>query len=521
MSTTTQETKCQKDEAGSGQAILDIRDISKTFPGVKALDHVSLQLYEGQILGLVGENGAGKSTLMKILAGVYIPDSGQIIFRGNILSLRNSLEAARAGIGMVHQELSLVPNLSVAENIYLGREERFLRWSVFNWKKMWREAETRLEQLGYRIDPRAQISSLSFLERQMVEIARVISLEDELHYKPIIILDEATTALSGEEIDRLFEIMRHLSDRKYSTIFISHRLEEVLEIAEKIYVLKDGRNVGALESRDTRPARLQKLMVGRELHTEFYQESKQTVYGDEVLLKVRDLTKAGAFYDVSFDLHRGEVLGLAGAQGSGIRELARTLFGIMNPDQGRISIRGEDVSLRTPIDAIKRKVGYLPQERGEEGLILYFSLPPNITLPSLDRMARAGFLSFSHENSVCDSWIEELNIKTPMRHTVCANLSGGNQQKVVLSKWLEANVDILIMDHPTRGIDVGAKEEVYTLIRQLTDRGISIILIADSLEELIGLSNTILVMKDSRIQKKMDAPAGEKPTPQDIISYMV
>ena len=506
---------------GGNQPILEARDISKSFPGVKALDRVNFQLFEGEILGLVGENGAGKSTLMKILSGVYSPDEGEIILRGDCLTCRNSLEAASAGIGMVHQELSLLPNLTVAENIYLGRENRFIKWGVINWKKMYAAAQKRLDQLGFSMNPKAVTQSIPFSERQMVEIARVISLEDELQYKPIIILDEPTTNLSAEEVDNLFAIMKHLAEIKYSIIFISHRLEEILEITQKIVVLKDGQLEANLVSSGIDAPKLQQLMVGREMQTEYYQESKQIQPESDMVLQIENLSKQGTYKNITFDLHRREILGLAGVVGSGIRELTRTLFGVIAPDSGSIHLNGDTVKFRNPSDAINKGIGYIPEERGDEGLILYFSPAPNITLPHLNAATRAGFLSPVKEGKICNRWVDELNIKVPTRQTMCGNLSGGNQQKVVISKWLETNVDILIMDHPTRGIDVGAKEEVYALIRQLTGQGISIILIADSLEELIGLSNTILIMKDGELTKSMPSDPGAKPTPQDLIRYMV
>ena len=507
--------------SGNDPPILEARNISKSFPGVKALDGVHFQLFEGEILGLVGENGAGKSTLMKILSGVYSPDEGEIILRGDCLTCRNSLEAASAGIGMVHQELSLLPNLTVAEHIYLGRENRFLKWGVINWNKMYAEAQKRLDQLGFSINPQAVTHSIPFSERQLVEIARVISLEDELQYKPIIILDEPTTTLGAEEVAKLFSIMKHLADIKYSIIFISHRLEEILEVTQKIVVLKDGRLEANLTSSGIDAAKLQQLMVGREMQTEYYQESKQIQPENEVVLKINNLSKQGAYRNISFDLHRREILGVAGVVGSGIRELTRTLFGVISPDSGTIHLNGAAVKFRNPSDAIKKGIGYIPEERGDEGLVLYFSPAPNITLPNLKTVTRSGFLSPLQEDKICNRWIDELNIKVPTKQTMCGNLSGGNQQKVVISKWLETHIDILIMDHPTRGIDVGAKEEVYALIRQLTGQGISIILIADSLEELIGLSNTILIMKDGELQKNMPSHPGTKPTPQDLIAYMV
>jgi ribose transport system ATP-binding protein len=517
------QSQAQPQAAGilGSNTVLEISHISKSFPGVKALDDISFSLAEGEILGLVGENGAGKSTMVKIISGVYQPDEGEVIYRGECLSCKNSLEAAHAGIGMVHQELSLLPNLTVAENIYLGRESRFLRWGRILWKKMFDSAQALIDKIGVNLDPRAMTSAIPFSARQMVELARVLSIEDELNHKPVIILDEPTTTLSGDEIQLLFKIMRNLAADGYSLIFISHRLEEIFEITRRIIVLKDGVLVGDLSSQETQPADLQRRMVGRELQHEFYRESGQTKPEDQVVLEVKGLFKNGLYKDVNFSLHKGEILGLAGVQGSGIRQLSRTLFGALTPDKGAVALKGEPIRVKNPREAIRQGIGYIPEERGQEGLVLYFNPASNITLPSLHKMTKGGVMSGAREAEIADKWIKELRIKVPTRDILCNNLSGGNQQKVIIAKWLESDVDVWIMDHPTRGIDVGAKEEIYAMIRELTDQGVSVILIADSLEELIGLSSNILVMKDGEVQTMVPAPANGKPTPQDLIQHMI
>ena len=512
-----------------GEIVLEVQDVSKAFPGVRALDRVSLDLRRHEILGLVGENGAGKSTLVKILAGVYDADSGEILLRQKQISPKTVKEAGEYGIAMVFQEQSLLPNLSVQENIFLGNEEPFLRFGVINWRKMAAAARAELAKVGVSVHPEAYTADLTFAERQMVEIAKAMALEERVRQEPILILDEPTSVFQKEEVELFFEKLRLLRQRT-SIIFISHRLEEVLEITDRVAVLKDGRNVAVvkdgrnvtiLDTNDTSVSELHGLMVGRERREEYYREAEQVDYEDEVILSVRNLSEEGAFYDVSFDLHRGEVLGICGVVGSGREPLSRCLFGAGRLDSGQITIGGQTVVLSSPTKAIEEGIGYVPMDRRAEGLILYLSVAPNITLASLEKVIQRGFLNYGLEAEVAQSWIKRLNIKTPSHRALCLNLSGGNQQKVVLAKWLASQVNVLVLDHPTRGLDVGAKEEVYQLIRQLARQGIAIILLSDTLEETIGLSNTLLAMKDGRIQQRFEAPVGNKPKQISIIQHMM
>ncbi|MCJ7537897.1 MAG: sugar ABC transporter ATP-binding protein [Anaerolineales bacterium] len=500
--------------------VLEVRNISKSFPGVKALDQVDLGVKPNEIVGLVGENGAGKSTLLKILIGAYQPDEGEFFIRGQVVKVKSVKEAEDRGLAMVFQEQSLLPNISVRENLFLGNEEQFLRFGVINWKQMDREAKRLLEKVELDINPSAYTADLKFATRQMVELARVMSLEDRTNHQPIVILDEPTTVLEKNEIDLLFQRIRSLKERA-SIIFVSHHLDEILELTDRVYIFKDGRNVADRQTSETSESELHHLMVGRELKGEYYRLSKQITPADHVVMSIQNLTKEGQYDDFSLDLHKGEIIGLAGVLGSGREEVCRTIAGLVNPDQGQILINNQPLSPGSPSESIKAGIGYVPQDRGVEGLVLYLSIGPNITLPDMSSVIKRGFLSHKKEKELAESWIDRMAIKTPSANALCLNLSGGNQQKVVLSKWLASKVQVFVLDHPTRGVDVGAKEEVYELIRDLASQGISFLLIADTLEETIGLSNVILTMKDGQITQRIEAPSDNKPQPIELIQHMM
>lgn len=500
--------------------VLEVRNLSKRFPGVQALDKVNLKVKEHEIVGLVGENGAGKSTLLKILIGAYQPDEGEVLVRGLPIRPRSVKEATDYGLSMVFQEQSLLPNLTVQENIFLGNEEAFIRFGVINWKKMKAEAGKQLAKVDLELDPGTPTYKLNFATRQLVELARVIAMEDRTAFEPIVILDEPTTVLDGNEIKLLFSRLRNLKERA-AIIFVSHHLEEVLEITDRIYVFKDGKNVAELVTSETNVNDIHRLMVGRQLRGEYYRQGEQIVPEEKVVLKVDKLTKSGSYTNVSFDLHEGEIIGFAGVLGSGREDVCRALAGVDHPDGGEIRINGAKFQFGSPSAAIKAGIGYVPQDRGLEGLVLYLGVGANITLPDLSAISRRGFLSHRTEKQVAEYWIKRMSIKTPGPNALCLNLSGGNQQKVVLSKWLATKVKVFILDHPTRGVDVGAKEEVYELIRELARQGIAFLLIADTLEETIGLSNLILAMKDGKITKRIAAPAEAKPLPIDLIQHMM
>ncbi len=502
------------------QPVLEVRNVSKSFPGVKALENVSLEVRPHEIIGLVGENGAGKSTLLKILIGAYQPDSGEIHMRGRPVRIRSIQDAADQGLAMVFQEQSMLPNMTVRENIFLGHEHAFVRYGLIDWKQVNQAARRQLEKVELDLDPATPTQDLSFAARQMVELARVMTIEDRTNYEPVIILDEPTTVLDSGEVELLFDRLRSLRERA-SIIFVSHHLDEILGITDRVYVFKDGKNVAELETKGLTEGQLHRLMVGRELQGEYYRQAKQATPQPDAVLEVKGLGKAGSYEGVDFTLHKGEIIGLAGVLGSGREGVCRAIAGVEKPDAGRIVIDGKPLQLGSPARSIAAGVGYVPQERGVEGLVLYLPIGPNITLADIGAVLRGGLLSRRGERELALKWIKRMAIKTPGPQALCLNLSGGNQQKVVLAKWLATKVKIIVLDHPTRGIDVGAKEEVYELIRELARQGMSFLLIADTLEETIGLSNRILAMKDGVVTHQFDAPPGNKPMPLDLIQHMM
>ncbi len=501
-------------------AVLALQGVNKSFPGVHALKDVSIDVRRGEIVGLIGENGAGKSTLMKILSGVYQPDTGEILIAGRPVRLVDSADANRKGIGMVFQEQSLLTNLTVGENIYLGNEAQFTRMGIVDWKRLYAAAARQLEKVNLEVDPRMRSDELDFAARQMVEIAKALTLEEASGGHLVVLLDEPTSVLEKAEIEVLFARVRALKDRA-SFIFVSHRLDEVLELSDRIYVMKDGEVVAELEAAKADVPTLHHWMVGRSLQAEYYREPLQKPYRPEVLVEARGLALTGAYRGVDFTLHAGEILGIAGVIGSGREELTRTLAGFLPHDGGTLDIGGRAMRLATPAEAVDAGMGYVPRERRVEGLVLFLPVAANMTLASLDGLTRYGLIDGGRERTLAQGWVERLRIRTPSINTLCLNLSGGNQQKVVLSKWMEANSRVLILDHPTRGLDVGAKEEVYELVRAVTTEGVGVILTSDTLEETIGLAHTVLVMRDGTITYRTDASPGAKPRQVDLIGYMV
>lgn len=500
--------------------VLEIRGVSKAFPGVKALDDVSFAINAGEVVGLIGENGAGKSTLLKVLNGIYQPDAGAIFVDGNQVRITSPRQAFDSGIAMVFQEQSILPTLTIAENIFLGREEEFLRFGLISKARMNAAAAEELKKVHLDLHPGTRCADLSFADRQMVEIAKALSLDSRIAGDVTILLDEPTSVLEQKEVDLLFRIVNDLKQRA-AFVFISHRLEEVLEISDRVYVMRDGKVVKELPAREATVKELHQHMVGRQLHHEYYREARQATPSPRVILECEALAMDGAFSDVSFTLHEGEVLGIAGVIGSGREDLARCLAGHAKPDGGTLKIDGKPMAFRAAHDATASGVGLVPAERKVEGLVAPFNVAENMTLAALPKYVSAGIIRFSDEKAMARSWIDKLSIKTPSVSTMVGSLSGGNQQKVVLAKWRIAGVRVLILDHPTRGIDVGAKEDVYELVRDMTAEGLAVILLGDTLDEVIGLSSHILVMKDGGITARFDAPADAKPTQVDLVRHMV
>lgn len=473
----------------SGGEILRLESIDKRFPGVHALDQVDLDLVEGEIHMLLGENGAGKSTLLKILSGSIQKDAGRILLRGRPAEIADAKHARALGIGMVYQELSLVPGLTVAENIFLGR------WparagGLINWPEMVARAEAVLGSLGVPIDPRAPVRNLSVAEQQLTEIARVLALDVQ-----ILLLDEPTSALSDRDRDRLFGLLRGLRGKGVSVLYTSHRLGEIREIGDRVTVLRDGRKVGTLAVADAGEDAVVRMMVGRDISERF---PKTPVPIGAPVLTVRDLCAGGLLHGINFTLHAGEVLGIFGLRGAGRTTLARSLFGLARLAQGEILVNGERIEVTSPEDAIRHGIGYSTEDR-RQGLVPMMGLPPNITLASLDGVTRAGIIDHREEQRIGARLVEELRIQPPILSRPVRYLSGGNQQKVVLAKWLASKSRVLIFDEPTRGIDVGAKTEVFQLMGRLCAQGVGLLMLSSEIPEVLAMADRILVMHRGQI----------------------
>jgi len=466
-----------------------MRGIRKAFPGVVALDGVDLEVRAGEVHVLLGENGAGKSTLMKILSGALAKDAGEIRLGSEPVEIAGPRDAHDRGVRIIYQELNLVPHLSVAENIALGREPG--RFGFVDRRAQDQEARVRLGNLGVEIDPRTPVRELGVARQQMVEVAKALEGEPRL-----IIMDEPTSALTATEISELFATIERLTARGVAVVYISHRMEEVTRVGHRVTVLRDGRHVATRRLDEVTVPELVKLMVGRELTEHF--PRRRTAPGEEIL-RAEGLSRAGVLHDVSFTLRRGEVLGVAGLMGAGRTELARILAGADRPDAGRVLLHGQPVSARGPRDAIRRGVALLPEDRKTQGLVLGLSVRANVALPCTEHLSRLGVVDGTGETALAQRQVDDLRIRTPGLGQRVVNLSGGNQQKVVLGKWLAAEVDVLLMDEPTRGIDVAAKVEIYELMNRLTAEGKAILMISSELPEVLGMSDRILVLHRGRL----------------------
>lgn len=500
--------------------LLVLESVSKAFQGTQALDSVSLEVKPHEIVGLVGENGAGKSTLMKILMGIHQPDSGRIRFAGNDLVLKNPREAKTCGIGMVFQEQSILTNMTVYENLFIGQEKQFRRFGFLSRRRMLAEAREALEVVGLVAKPDALLFDLSFIQRQMVEIARIIWFSKECGIpNPIVILDEPTTMLEPRDVEALFRTINELKSR-VSIIYISHRLKEIVDLCDRVYILKDGRNVGSYERRESTEDLLRSRMVGREFHGEYYLTSAQRKEVGEAVLELKNCSRGMAFRNVSFALHEGEILSICGTVGSGKEDLCKCLYGMQRFASGEMLLHGKRVKPRSPAEAFAKGIGYVPEDRRNDGIVLGMPLFDNITLPVLRSMRRFVLVSRSRQMKVSSEMVDKLKIKAKSVGDICNRLSGGNQQKVILAKWLLSGVKVIILSHPTRGVDVGAKHEIYAFIRELADKGVALIVLGDSFEEEIGLANRLMVMKDGEVKAFIDAN-GAKPEPQALLQYMV
>jgi ABC-type sugar transport system ATPase subunit len=496
-------------QGNTSAPLLEMRRIDKSFPGVHALRGVSLELREGEVLGLVGENGAGKSTLIKVLGGAHLPDDGEILLAGQPVRIPTPTAAQRAGVAMIHQELNLISDLTVRENIFLGRERTrrgFVRASDER-----REALALFEKVGLAIDPDAVCRDLTVAQQQKVEIAKALSTQAR-----IVVMDEPTAALGTQEVEHLFEIIRDLQARGLGVIYISHRLDEVFEVADRVMVLRDGSLVASNSIGQFTSERLIELMVGRSLESEF--PKRRAELGAE-RLRVEGLSRGREVRDVSFGVRAGEVLGLAGLAGAGRTETMRLVFGADTPDAGRILVNGKPVIIRNPRDAIRHRICLLPEDRKAQGLVLVHSVRENFGLPNLDRFSRGPFLDQRRERSEFSGFVQSLRIKVTNAEQPAQNLSGGNQQKIVLAKWLASQADIVVFDEPTRGIDVGAKYEIYLLIGELAASGKAIVMISSELPEVLGMCDRIIVMHEGRVRGEITDLATA--TQEDILALAI
>jgi ABC-type sugar transport system ATPase subunit len=486
-----------------GAALLEMRHISKSFPGVKALAEVDFEVRAGEVVGLLGENGAGKSTLMKILAGVYKLDAGEILWDGKGVQFKSIQQAQDAGVTLIFQELNNCPNLKALENLFLGREIGRARSPFLDGRAMRKKARELFEYLGLELDLDVEVSRLSTAVQQMVEIAKALLTNVRL-----LIMDEPTSSLTDQETAKLFKVIRELKARGVSVIFISHKLQEVFDITDRIVVLRDGANAGELDSKKGSMEALIGLMVGRELGSFLGRPEGQPPPGAEVL-RAEGLCAPPRVLDVSFSLRKGEILGLID---SGRTETARVLIGAGRRTRGRVFLEGKEVRIRHPRDAVALGIGYVPEDRKNQALVLPMTLRENLTMAIHRALTRLGFIRGGKEREVTDEWIKALHIKCSTSDQVVKDLSGGNQQKVVIAKWLATRPRVLILDEPTRGIDVAAKAEVHRIIAKLAGEGVAILLISSELPEILGLSDRVLVMHEGRVKALLERSEASQQT---------
>jgi ribose transport system ATP-binding protein len=478
-----------------GDLLAELIDISKSFPGVKALDHVNFDLKPGEVHALVGENGSGKSTLMKILSGVYTKDEGKIIVNGQEVEFQNPRAAQDMGICIIHQELNLCRHLSIAENIYLGREP--YQGPFVNQRKQIEDTRKILKRLDVDLDPTTRVSELTVSKQQMVEIGKAISTNAK-----IIIMDEPTSALTIKEIDELFKIIHVLKQEGHGIIYISHRLDELASIADRVTVIRDGQHIITMDYKDTTQEKIIRYMVGRELKEKFPRIKTQA---GEIIFEVKNLTAGKAVKNVSFQVREGEILGIAGLMGAGRTETVRAIFGADKKESGQLFLHGKEIHIHKPLEAIEAGVFCVPEDRKRDGLCISMPVYQNATLPNMEKVTVNGIVNTRKEIAIAEEMINELTIKTPTVSQTVKNLSGGNQQKVVVGKWLVKPAHVILFDEPTRGIDVGAKVDIYNLMNDLKKKGIGVAFVSSELPEILGMADRIVVMCEGRVTAELDA----------------
>ncbi len=476
--------------ARSQTPLLEMKGITKQFPGVLALDNVTLTVYPGEVLALVGENGAGKSTLMKILSGVYKKDAGEILLDGKPVEISGPLHARQLGISIIYQELNVLNNMNITENIFVGREKK--KNGFVDKKLQHEEARRLLSRVGLEVDPHTRTGRLSTAQKQMVEVAKALSTHARM-----IIMDEPTSSLTDKETEMLFGIIRKLRADGVAIVFISHRMNEIFEISDRIAVMRDGQMIQSMDAAEATEQKVIAAMVGRDVNNLFVKEPAPI---GEVALEVKNLSTKHFLKDISFNVRAGEIVGFAGLVGAGRSEVMRAVFGIDPRETGEIFVRGRPVNIRTTVDALRAGLGFVPEDRKEQGLILKMSVQHNASIAALPSVSKGGFLDKKRERRLAGEYIDKLRVKTPSQEQRVMNLSGGNQQKVVIAKWMATHPSVLILDEPTRGIDVGAKKEIHLLMSELVAQGVAIIMISSELPEILGMSDRIYVMHDGRIK---------------------
>lgn len=475
--------------------ILELKGVTKTFPGVKALDDVHFQLKSGEIHALMGENGAGKSTFIKIITGVHQPDEGEIYLNGQKVDINNPRDAQKLGIAAIYQHVTCYPDLSVTENIFMGHEKIQKGTNRLLWNEMHSEAQKLLDELGATFDPKTRMGELSVAQQQIVEIAKALSTNAK-----IIIMDEPTASLTKSESEELYRITEKLRNNGTSIIFISHRLEDMYRLANRVTVFRDSKYIGTWEVNEISNEELIVAMVGREITQMF--PKKEAKIGEEIL-RVEKLGKIGFFKDISFTLHKGEILGLTGLVGSGRTEVCQAIFGITSPDEGKIIFEGKEVKIDHPLQAMNLGIGYLPEDRQKQGLVLEWSIEKNITLPALDKVSHKGWLDKEKEVEIAQALAKKVNVKAKSIYDLANSLSGGNQQKVVVAKLLTADLKVIIVDEPTKGVDVGAKSAILEIMSDLASQGYGIIMVSSEMPEVLGMSDRIIVMREGRITAQL------------------
>ncbi|MGL1921914.1 MAG: sugar ABC transporter ATP-binding protein [Hyphomicrobiales bacterium] len=473
------------------QPILTLKNISKSFPGVKALDGVSLELYAGQVTALIGENGAGKSTLVKTLTGIYTPDSGEISIQGKVISLKSAHDAFANGITAIHQETVLFDELSVAENIYLGHAPK-TKFKTIDWPEMRKQARKILDEMGAEhIDENESLKELGIANKHLVAVARAMSIDAQ-----IVIMDEPTAALSHKEIEDLFTLIEHLKSQGKAILFISHKFDEIYRIADRYTVYRDGQMVGAGLLKESSQSEIIQMMVGRAVDQIF---PKRVSSAGQTILKVTGLSHPTEFDDINFELKSGEILGFYGLVGAGRSEVMQALFGITKPASGTIHIEGEAIQPRSPADAISAGIVYVPEERGTQGVVVDMPIFQNVSLPSMRKVSKNGFLQAAEEFNLAREFTSRLDLRASSLSQLAGTLSGGNQQKIVIAKWLATHPKVIILDEPTKGIDIGSKAAVHEFMAELVSQGLSVIMVSSELPEIMGMSDRIVVMKEGKI----------------------